>query len=412
MDAYVLEQLNAMPAPTWHRLNMNSTDVEVPGSLEAVSDVVVQADPDAFGDADAFDRAMSKAQEARMAARPAPERTCVAEETFDNLALSAYQARAAAIEDARDIRATFETGMGEAGAAFLNTVAGDPIVIVSKPNAETSATLRLTGVDGAVNACAVDVVAAENSVVNLTVSVDSPALGAGFVGTELRVFAGKGSQVNIARTQTLDSTWTDLDDMGLFADDGARISIRETVLGAAKVYGGIGGDLRGDAARIDIDLRYLGHGALERDFNYSLRHHGLKTECAIKANGVLAGSSKKVLRGTIDLVRGCKGSAGQENETVLLVDNSVTNLTVPVILCNEDDVSGNHGATIGHVRDEQMLYLACRGISRDAAEKMFVRAIMEQAALEAPDETTCRSVLRLGDTILGNFSARLAEDGE
>lgn len=218
--------------------------------------------------------------------------------------------------------------------------------------------------------------------------------------------------MNIARTQTLDSTWTDLDDMGLFADDGARISIRETVLGAAKVYGGIGGDLRGDAARIDIDLRYLGHGALERDFNYSLRHHGLKTECAIKANGVLAGSSKKVLRGTIDLVRGCKGSAGQENETVLLVDNSVTNLTVPVILCNEDDVSGNHGATIGHVRDEQMLYLACRGISRDAAEKMFVRAIMEQAALEAPDETTCRSVLRLGDTILGNFSARLAEDGE
>lgn len=412
MDAYVLEQLNAMPAPTWHRLKMNSTDVEVPGNLEAVSDIVLEAAPEAFGEAGAFERAMDAAQEAWLAAHPVAERAPAAEGGFDSLALSAYQARAAALEDASDIRAAFETGMGEAGAKFLNTVAGDPVVIASAPNAETSATLRLSGVDGAVNACAVDIVAAENSVVNLVVSVDSPVWGSGFVGTELRVFAHKGSQVNIVRTQTLDADWTDLDDMGLFADADARISIRETVLGAAKAYGGIGGDLRGDASSIDIDLRYLGHGDLERDFNYSLRHHGLKTECTIKANGVLAGSSKKVLRGTIDLVRGCKGSAGQENETVLLVDDGVTNLTVPVILCNEDDVSGNHGATIGHVRDEQMLYLACRGLSREAAEKMFVRAIMEQAALEAPDDATYRSVLRLGDAVVGNFSARLDKDGE
>ena len=51
-------------------------------------------------------------------------------------------------------------------------------------------------------------------------------------------------------------------------------------------------------------------------------------------------------------------------ETVLLANKGVDNKTVPVILCDEDDVAGNHGATIGHVRDEQLFYLCLLYTSR------------------------------------------------
>ena len=173
--------------------------------------------------------------------------------------------------------------------------------------------------------------------------------------------------------------------------------MRQTVLGAARRSRGLAGDLRGDSPRIDVDTRYLGMGDQERDFNYLLRHHGTRTECNLQANGVLAGKSSKTLRGTIDLIRGCKGAEGSENETVLLVDEGVRNKTVPVILCNEDDVAGNHGATIGHIRDEQLFYLASRGLSSEVAEAMFVSAIIEQAAIDAPDEAARAAVLRLGE---------------
>ena len=99
------------------------------------------------------------------------------------------------------------------------------------------------------------------------------------------------------------------------------------------------------------------------------------------------------------LIRGCKGASGQENETVLLVDEGVENKTVPVILCNEDDVAGNHGATIGHVRPEQMFYLASRGLTQEAAERMFVSAMLEQAALDAPDAASRAGVERLAARI-------------
>ena len=153
-----------------------------------------------------------------------------------------------------------------------------------------------------------------------------------------------------------------------------------------------------------METRYLGRAEQVRDFNYSLRHHGAKTRCNLQANGVLADKSKKTLRGTIDLVRGCKGAEGSENETVLLVDEGVHNKTVPVILCNEDDVAGNHGATIGHIRDEQLFYLASRGLAQDAAERMFASAIVEQAALDAGSAAAREAVVRLGERMSPGFA--------
>ncbi|MBQ9002104.1 MAG: SufD family Fe-S cluster assembly protein, partial [Eggerthellaceae bacterium] len=231
----------------------------------------------------------------------------------------------------------------------------------------------------------------------------------GVAGTTVRVFADVDARVNVVRTQALGDGFTDIDDMGVFAAERAQVDVRQTVLGAGETFTGLAGDLRGDASRIDIATRYLGHGDQAHDFNYIVRHHGQKTECDLQANGVLAGKSSKTLRGTIDLIRGAKGAQGNENETVLLVDDGVHNKTVPTILCNEDDVAGNHGATIGHIRDEQMFYLASRGLSREAAELMFVSAIMEGAAIDAPDDESRAAVVRLGETVDPGFAALFDE---
>ena len=232
----------------------------------------------------------------------------------------------------------------------------------------------------------------------------------GVVGTSVRAFADSDASVRIVRTQTLDDGWIDLDDMGLFTWDDAKIDVRQTILGASNTFTGIGGDIRGNRSRMGIEARYLGHGEQVHDINYTLRDNGVKTQCNINSNGVLAGKSKKTLRGTIDFVRGCKGAEGTEHETVLLVDDDVENKSVPVILCNEDDVAGNHGAAIGHVRPEQMFYLASRGLSQEAAEQMFVRAMLEQAAIDAPDQASREGVLRLATTLVDGFDADFLEE--
>ena len=76
-------------------------------------------------------------------------------------------------------------------------------------------------------------------------------------------------------------------------------------------------------------------------------HFGEKTMSYINSDWALRGQAHKVFRGTIDFKRGSSGAEGQEEERVLLLGDDVENKTIPLILCAQEDVKGNHGATIG-----------------------------------------------------------------
>lgn len=165
---------------------------------------------------------------------------------------------------------------------------------------------------------------------------------------------------------------------------------------------GFAADLAGYRAACDVDTRYLGHGAQKLDFNYIMRQRGGKTRGKLIAGGVLTDTSEKVLRGTIDLIHGAKGAVGREQETVLLANQKVRNKTIPVILCDEDDVQGDHGATIGHVNPEQLEYMRSRGLTVAQIEALFATASFDYAAARAVDAQAHASVDRLARTVLGH----------
>ena len=408
-----LEHVNAMPAPTWHFLKMNYVDIEVPGGLAATPAVTSAVSEDALAPDGAFEYALATLQGWREAMRLAPETLQDGGETkppadtrddYGETAKSAYQLRADAMEAADSLEESFETGVGAPASALLRAAAGSPIVVSAAEGQTAHARITVMGVDGAFSAAAVDVVAGVNSTVNLDLVVDSPDVpesASGFTGTTVRIAAGYGATVNIRRMQTLDPGFDDIDDLGIVAMDDARVRVDQTVLGGNRTFTGLACDLRGRGARIGVGLRYVGHGRQRHDMNYVVRHHGRQTESDIQANGVLSGTSRKTLRGTIDLIRGCKGARGNERETVLLADTDVQNRTVPVILCNEDDVAGNHGATIGHVNAEQLRYLQARGLSESLVEALFLEAPFAAAVQDAPSEQAAAGADRLARRVLG-----------
>ena len=422
-----MKNQNAMPAPTWSWLRMNDVDIRVPDGLERACDVTIEAAPELLSANASFEGALAGLQErldAARAGKPADDRAAVraaqgpdhGAADLDTPALSTYEKRAVLSEAAGSVHADFETGIGADARAYLNMLAGGSAVIATAEGAEESATVRVTAAPGTASGASVDVVAAPGSSLDLVISLDaadadgSPAQPGelGLLGSTLRVFAGARSHVNVTVYLTADAGFTALDDSGYVADEGARITVRHVVLGGGFTATGLAADLRGDGSRIDIDTRYLAAERDVRDFNYIVRHRGRKTVCDIQANGVLTGTAKKTLRGTIDLVHGCKGSQGNEREVVLLANQGVENKTVPVILCDEDDVAGNHGATIGHVRPEQLFYTACRGLSEAQSEALFLSAKLEDAMLSAPDEKIRANVERLGCNLIPDFEEELA----
>lgn len=397
---------------------MNDVTIQIPDDLERNCQVEIEAG-DTLDNTTSFEGSVAALQERIDSARTdklADERAMITAATGDDRgaeeldipALSTYEHRAVLSEIACDIANDFETGVGADMRAYLNFLAGGTAVLATEEGEEAEATIRVTTHEGEASGASIDIVAAPNSTFSIALSLDSDADAPAFMGSTMRVFAGAGARVDITVYLTASDAVTCVEDSGFVLDEGARVNVRHVVLAGGFTATGLAADLRGDRSRIDVDTSYLASGTQQRDFNYIIRHRGRKTVSNMDANGVLTGTSKKCLRGTIDLIHGAKGAEGNERETVLLASKGVDNKTVPNILCDEDEVAGNHGATIGHVRPDQLFYAACRGLSQEQTEALFLSAKLEDAALNSPNDAVRANVVRLGNQIIPHFEEEIA----
>lgn len=200
-----------------------------------------------------------------------------------------------------------------------------------------------------------------------------------------------------------------LESVGLEIHQNAAVDVKQYALGGSTIGLGLTANLVGARARLDLNNRYHATHEETLDINHLVRMRGTSTRAQLTESGVLNEAAKKTLRATIDLVRGAKDAQGNEIETVMILGDDVVNKTMPVILCDEDDVAGNHGATIGSVSPEQLDYLAARGLSRQAAEQLFIRALFEDAIINAPEEISHRVAVERCEAELG---AEIAHDYE
>lgn len=198
----------------------------------------------------------------------------------------------------------------------------------------------------------------------------------------------KDAALTLVQVQKLPKEMTFFNDIGGTCEEGGTFRQTQLVLsGGASYYGSLT-DLVGKAADQQTAMAYLAGKDESLDINQVVNHIGKKTTCDIKVSGVLSDNARKNFRGTIDLRRGAKGAVGNENEDVLLLDEGVVNKTLPIILCTEEDVEGNHGASIGKLDSELMFYLESRGISEEAIYRMMARARVDAVKNRIEDKLT------------------------
>ena len=222
-----------------------------------------------------------------------------------------------------------------------------------------------------------------------------------------RIVVEAGAKLHLIEMLGVNEGQQHLESVGLEIHQNATVDVKQYALGGSTIGLGLTANLVGARARLDLNNRYHATHEETLDINHLVRMRGTSTRAQLTESGVLNEAAKKTLRATIDLVRGAKDAQGNEIETVMILGDDVVNKTMPVILCDEDDVAGNHGATIGSVSPEQLDYLAARGLSRQAAEQLFVRALFEDAIINAPEEISHRVAVERCETELG---AEIAHD--
>ena len=222
-----------------------------------------------------------------------------------------------------------------------------------------------------------------------------------------RIVVEAGAKLHLIEMLGVNEGQQHLESVGLEVHQDAAVDVKQYALGGSTIGLGLTANLVGTRARLDLNNRYHATHEETLDINHLVRMRGTSTRAQLTESGVLNEAAKKTLRATIDLVRGAKDAQGNEIETVMILGDDVVNKTMPVILCDEDDVAGNHGATIGSVSPEQLDYLAARGLSRQAAEQLFIRALFEDAIINAPEEISHRVAVERCEAELG---AEIAHD--
>lgn len=224
-----------------------------------------------------------------------------------------------------------------------------------------------------------------------------------------RIVVEAGAKLHLIEMLGVNEGQQHLESVGLEIHQDAAVDVKQYALGGSTIGLGLTANLVGAQARLDLNNRYHATHEETLDINHLVRMRGTSTRALLTESGVLNEAAKKTLRATIDLVRGAKDAQGNEIETVMILGDDVVNKTMPAILCDEDDVAGNHGATIGSVSPEQLDYLAARGLSHQAAEQMFIRALFEDAIINAPEEISHRVAVERCEAELG---AEIAHDYE
>lgn len=148
------------------------------------------------------------------------------------------------------------------------------------------------------------------------------------------------------------------------------------LLGSAKTIVHSRGLLSGRSSSMKEAALYAAEGDQKLDLFYHIEHRGAASESDIDVKGALHGRAKKIFRGTIDFKRGCHGSVGNEGDYAISLSPATKNISLPLLLCTEDDVVGNHASSAGQLDQNTIYFLMSRGFSLEEARRIVVESLI------------------------------------
>lgn len=153
--------------------------------------------------------------------------------------------------------------------------------------------------------------------------------------------------------------------------------------------------LTGDFSENNIKTIYLGTQQDIIDINYNIEAYGKNAKCNIEAQGAIKDKAKKSFKGTIDFKKGCKKAKGIENENCMILSDGAKSKSLPMLLCHEEDVEGEHGVASGKLAESKLFYIMTKGISYEDAKKLIVKANFSQIIRTIPNEELQKQVADL-----------------
>jgi len=217
------------------------------------------------------------------------------------------------------------------------------------------------------------------------------------------IFLGSGDQaaftnsvmeVSLAHHAILEHYKVGLDSDHELRIDNTRIqqqnnSVLHTVnvnFGGKMIRNNLNITLNGEHCETNLDGLYMpvAKGTID---NHTVVDHRLPNSNSNELyKGIIGKQATGVFNGKVFVRQDAqKTNAFQSNNNILLADTATIN-TKPQLEIWADDVKCTHGCTTGQMDKEQLFYLRARGIDKESAQKLLLKAFAEEVIEKIKDE--------------------------
>ena len=206
----------------------------------------------------------------------------------------------------------------------------------------------------------------------------------------IKIYAHKNSNVKIIVVNLLNTKSNNFIGIENELEENAKVDYTIVDFGGKNSITNYYSNLKGDSSENNVNTIYLGKENQLFDINYIGELRGVKSNINMEVQGALNDNAIKHFKGTIDFKKGSKKSKGNENEFCFLLSDKAKSLGLPMLLCSEEDVEGNHASSAGKIGEKELFYIMSRGFSLKEAMKLMVKAKFN-SILESIDSEELRN---------------------
>jgi Fe-S cluster assembly protein SufD len=155
---------------------------------------------------------------------------------------------------------------------------------------------------------------------------------------------------------------------------GRDSSLKSSVVALGGAYARLRSEslLAGSGAESDLTAVYFGDGDQMLDFRTLQDHDAPNTRSDLLFKGAVEDTAQSVYSGLIRIRRNAQKSVAFQTNRNLVLTEGAEAKSVPNLEIEADDVKCSHASTVGPVDDDQLYYLATRGVPPEEAERLVV----------------------------------------
>lgn len=191
------------------------------------------------------------------------------------------------------------------------------------------------------------------------------------------VFAGEDSVVNLTTLQDETVNGFDLLNTQIHLAENANVFLTSTVFEGNICRHSVEASIEGENAHCTLNGLNILKGDSEAYHHTVIHHKSPHTTSNQLYKGILDDKTKTEFDGVIVVDKDAqKIESEQLNKNLLLSDDAKV-YTRPQLQINADDVKCAHGATVGQLEEEELFYLASRGIDAELAQCLLTYGFAE-----------------------------------